>query len=113
MKQQQITERDIILLKRALRLGALLFAVIFTLSGFEHYEKTGKLGMTCAYIVIGILALGWACLSFLDERRERIRKEKIEDAERIAKILSAPLDKYEDRNEAVDKVIRELEKKYK
>ena len=68
--------------------------------------------MTAAYIVFGIMAFGWLVFSFLDERREEIRKEILEDAERIAKILVAPLDKYDNSDEAVEKALKTLEKKY-
>lgn len=95
------------------RVVALLFGTLFILSGFEHYENHGSLGMTLAYIILGIGALGYAVLSFFDERRERIRKEKIEDAERIAKILSTPISELDDSDEALDKVIKGLEGKYK
>lgn len=112
MKPQRSNKRDAAQIKTVSRLLVVIFAVLFVLSGFEHYEKTGAIGMTAAYIVFGILALGWAALSFLDERREKIRKEKLEDAERIAKILAAPLDKYDNNDEAVEKVLEALEKKY-
>ena len=91
----------------------MLMVVLFILSGFEHYEKTGRIGMSVAYIVIGLLALGWVVLSFLDDRRERIRKEKLEEAERIAEILSAPLSKFNDEERtAYEKALEALEKKY-
>ena len=91
---------------------SLCFTVIFTMSGFEHYEKTGRIGMSAAYIVMGVCCLGWVILSYLDERRARIRKEKPEEAERIAEILSAPLARYDDEKVAYEKALEALEKKY-
>ena len=91
---------------------ALCFAVISTMSGFEHYEKNGRMGMTVAYIVIGACCLGWVILSYLDERRARVRKEKLEEAQKIAEILSAPLSKYDDEGTAYEKALETLEKKY-
>lgn len=112
MKSQHNSKTNAIQKKTAARLLILIFAVLFILAGFEHYEKTGAIGMTAAYIIFGIMAFGWLVFSFLDERREKIRKEKLEDAERIAKILAAPLDKYDNSDEAVEKALKALEKKY-
>ena len=91
---------------------ALCFTVIFIMSGFEHYENTGRIGMSAAYIVMGVCCIGWVILSYLDERRARIRKEKLEEAARIAEILSAPLAKYDDEKVAYEKALEALEKKY-
>ncbi len=100
--------------KQAIRAFVVLMVVLFILSGFEHYEKTGRIGMSAAYIVIALIAFGWVILSYLDDRRERIRKEKLEEAERIAEILSAPLAKFNDEERAAyEKALDTLEKKYK
>lgn len=112
MKSQHNAKTNAAQKKTAARVLVLIFAVLFILAGFEHYEKTGAIGMTVAYIIFGFMAFGWLAISFLDERREKIRKEKIEDAERIAKILAAPLDKYDNSDEAVEKALKALEKKY-
>ena len=98
--------------KQLMRVVATLFGIIFVLSGFEHLEKHGSLGMSIAYIVIGIAAFGWVILSFLDDRRARIREEKLEEARIMAEILSAPLAKYNDEEEALEKATQILEKKY-
>ena len=98
--------------KNAARLFGIWFGIAFVLAGFEHYEKGGSLGMSAAFILFGIAGFGFVAFSLLDERRERIRQEKIEDAERIAKILSTPLEKYEDNDEVLDKEARSAAKKY-
>ncbi len=97
---------------QCLRLFAILFGIISIFSGFEHYEKTERIGFTAAYIVVGVCCLGWAILSYLDERRARIRKEKLEEAQKIAEILSAPLSKYDDEGAAYERALEALEKKY-
>ncbi len=112
MKREPSNNKNEISVKQAARVLVLLFGVISVLSGFEHYEKSGQIGMTAAYIVFGVCCLGWVILSFLDDRRERIRKEKLEDAKRIAEILSAPLSKYSDDKDAYEKALDALEKKY-
>ncbi len=107
------TDKNDPTVKRAIQALALMMGFLAVISGFDHYERTGALGMTLAYIVFGVGAVIGVIITFLDERRERIRKEKLEDAERLAEILSAPLSKYNEEEMSLEKAVQALEKKYK